>query len=199
MYAVRTLAEEIRRARLEHGLSQEAVARAVRISRPQLGRIERGENKAVSVLALARVVAVLGLELSVRAYPAGQPIRDAAHRALLDRARAAIGSRAVWTNERPIGGSDDLRAWDAMARYKLVGVGVEAETRVSDLQALQRRVMLKLRDDPPTAFVLLVLANSRHNRDVVRGNEAAILADFRILTVGELATWQPEGNALVLL
>jgi len=70
------LAMEIRRARMEHGLSQELVAKSARISKSQLGRIERAENKNVSVLVFANLLAVLGMELSARAYPAGLPIWD---------------------------------------------------------------------------------------------------------------------------
>jgi len=194
---------EIRRARLAHGLCQDLVAKSARVSRSQLSRIERGEAPRVSILALARLVAVLGLELSVRAYPVGQPIRDAAHRALLDRLQARVGPFATWRYERPIGGPGDLRAWDAAIELGGCHIGVEAETRVGDIQALQRRIQLKLRDDPSEAVAILLLAATRHNRSVVRSNWAALRSDFPVdgsaaldaLTAGE----HLGGNAIVML
>jgi transcriptional regulator with XRE-family HTH domain len=200
---VGNIGDEIRMARLRHGLSQASVARAVRISRAQLGRIERAENSNVSVLVLARLAAVLGMELSVRAYPAGQPIRDAAHRALLERLRARVGPGIQWHYERPIGGPGDLRAWDADLGTAHRSLGVEGETRLGDCQEAQRRVRLKLRDDPRIDAALLLLADTRHNREIVRANRAALEADFpidgpaalRALAAGLL----PGGSAIVLL
>ncbi len=157
----------------------------------------------MSILAVARILAVLGMELSARAYPAGQPIRDAAHRALLDRLRARLGPGTKWTYERPIGGEGDQRAWDGKIAGQDIRVGVEAETRVGDIQALQRRIALKLRDDAETDHALLLLANTRHNRTVVRENLEALRADFPV--DGELAVQSmaadrsPGGHSIVLL
>lgn len=63
------LGEEIRRARVSAGLSQAAVGRAVGLSYSTIGRIERGIAPRASLVALARVAAVVGLAVSVRAYP----------------------------------------------------------------------------------------------------------------------------------
>ena len=200
---VRDLAAEIRQARLRHGLSQDAVARAVRISRAQMGRIERAENSGVSLLVVARLLAVLGMELSARAYPVGQPIRDAAHRALLDRLRTRLGPGVRWSYERPIGGEGDLRAWDATISGRGFNAGVEAETRVGDVQALQRRIALRLRDDATVGVAILLLSNTRHNRSAVRQNFEALRADFPINGQAALAAMAagrgPGGNAILLL
>jgi transcriptional regulator with XRE-family HTH domain len=197
------LSAEIRRARLQHGLSQAEVARAAHTSRPQLSRLERGKMPRVSILVVCHVLAVLGLELSARAYPAGQPIRDAAHRALLDRLRARVGPRLTWRYERPVGGEGDLRAWDAAISGPRIHIGVEAETRVGDVQALQRRIGLKLRDDAETDCALLLLSNTRDNRAIVRENLTALQSDFPVdgrwaleaIKAGE----SPGGNSVVLL
>ena len=108
------LGHEIRRARTDHGLSQTEVARAARTSRAQVSRLERGRVPKASVSELARLLAVVGLELSGRAYPAGKPIRDAAHRALLDRFRAVVPHSVQWRFEVPLNGAGDGRAWDAV-------------------------------------------------------------------------------------
>ena len=66
----------------------------------------------------------------------------------------------------------ELRAWDAM----LFGAGertaIELETRLRDVQAMRRRVDLKRRDDPTDGFLLLI-ADTRNNRLVLR--EFAVL------------------------
>ena len=137
----------LHRARLEHGLSQAAVAGALRMSRSQVSRIENAQVPEVPLSRMARLLAVVGLELSARAYPAGSPIRDQGHRALLDRLRARASPAVVWRFEVPLGRSGDQRAWDAVLLIAGRPLAVEAETRPRDVQALQRRVSMKLRDD----------------------------------------------------
>jgi transcriptional regulator with XRE-family HTH domain len=168
------LGGEIRTARLNRALSQTAVALAARTSRSQVGRIESGQAPRVSILELARLLAVLGLELSATAYPAGDAIRDAGHRALLDRLRSHVYSGARWQFEVPVAGSGDQRAWDAVLVLGSGRVAVEAETRLRDMQDFQRRLALKLRDDPEASAVVLLLADTRHNRTLVRDHGDAL-------------------------
>ncbi len=79
------LPAEARTARLNSGVGQDDVASALGISVSQYSRIERGLSPDVSVGMAVRMFAVLGMDLSIRTYPAGDPIRDAAHAALLER------------------------------------------------------------------------------------------------------------------
>jgi transcriptional regulator with XRE-family HTH domain len=200
---VTDLGEEIRRARLDHGLSQADVARAAKTSRAQVGRIERAAAPTVSILQMARLLAVLGLELSARAYPAGQPIRDAAHRALIERLRARVSPSVAWRFEVPLGQAGDQRAWDVVLLIGTAQFAVEAETRPRDVQALQRRVSLKRRDDPGVSGVLLLLAATRHNGFLLREHGPALRADFptpaaeilRALGEGRV----PGGSGILLL
>jgi transcriptional regulator with XRE-family HTH domain len=78
------LGRELRLARLQHGLSQEALGHAIGMSDTQVGRIERGQVPGASVGCLARLLSVAGLELSARAYPTGAPLRDKAQLAWLN-------------------------------------------------------------------------------------------------------------------
>src|SRR5262245_65887560 len=78
---------EIRTARRNAGLSQEDASSAAGLSRARFGRIERGEDGQASIDELARIASALGLELSVRLFPAGDPVRDAGPRAGLERFR----------------------------------------------------------------------------------------------------------------
>src|SRR5262245_61226237 len=80
-----TMAVEIPEARLSAGLSQATVARSAHLSQSALSRLERSKSQRVSVETVARVFAVLGLRLSLKAYPDGDPIRDAPQRRLLAR------------------------------------------------------------------------------------------------------------------
>ena len=85
------LCAEIRSARLQAGLSQLSVADEIGLSRSQFSRIERGLTPDLTIDRAVRVFAVLGQALHVQTYPAGDPIRDAAQLALLERLR---GQRA---------------------------------------------------------------------------------------------------------
>jgi hypothetical protein len=148
------------------------------------------------------LLAVVGLELSVRAYPAGQPIRDAAHRALLERLRARVSSAIAWRFEVPLGRTGDQRAWDAVLLMGSSQIAVEAETRPRDVQALQRRIALKRRDDPGIASVILLLADTRHNRSLFRECGEAFRADLPLAATEIMAALKvgrdPGGSGVVL-
>ena len=196
------LGREIRQARIAHGLSQVEVARAAGVSQPRLSVIERGQFGAVPVVTLARLMAIVGLDLSARAYPAGQPLRDAAHLELLDRLRSHLPRRLTWRTEAPLPAQGDPRAWDALIGSPPTTIGVEVETRVRDVQALERRVALKKRDGGTTRVILLV-RNSRWNRSVVASNRERLSMGFPIPARVALAALRsgrdPGGDAVVLL
>lgn len=196
------LMAEARAARLAAGLGQDDVAAALGISRSQYSRMERGLSPDISINRAARLFAVLGQELSVRAFPAGDPIRDVAHTALLERLRARCHRSFRWRTEVPLPIPGDLRAWDATAVCPTCRIGVEAETRLRDIQALDRRLALKERDGGMDRLVLLVL-DSRSNREVVRayGDLLALRFPVQGTRAMELlgAGVDPGGNVLVLL
>lgn len=172
------LGDELLRARLDRGLSQATVAAATGISRSEVSRIERAEVARVSVAVLSRLLAVVGLELSARAYPKGSPIRDRAQLALLARFRAVVGESVRVRSEVPLPTPGDMRAWDMVLAVTTGLVAVEAETRPRDVQALLRRVELKLRDDPAIKSAVLLLADTRHNRALVREHGEILRANF---------------------
>jgi transcriptional regulator with XRE-family HTH domain len=157
-------------ARVGAGLSLRDVAAASGASHQQLARFERGDLDRVSIAELGAWCAVVGLDLGIRAYPAGDPIRDRAQLALLERFRARLHPSLRWRTEVPLAIERDLRAWDAEVsggareRWR---IRVEAETNVADGQALQRRLQLKIRDDP-VGHVVLFVSETRANRQAVR-------------------------------
>src|SRR3990170_8338291 len=196
------LMTEARTARLGAGLGQEDVAAALGISRSQYSRMERGLSPDLSIDRAAPLFAVLGHELSVRTFPAGDPIRDVAHAALLERLHARCHRSFRWRTEVPLPIPGDKRAWDATAVCPTCRIGVEAETRLRDIQALDRRLALKERDGGMDRLVLLVL-DTRSNREVIRAHGDILAGRFpvngrralELLGVGA----DPGGNALILL
>ena len=73
----------------------------------------------------------------------------------------------------------DLRAWDAMTRLWGRPVGIEAELRPTDLQALERRLELKKRD-AGVSRLILVLADTRSNRAFLRWAGDSLKERFRL-------------------
>jgi hypothetical protein len=151
-------------------LSLREVAAASGASHQQLLRFEHGDLSRVSMNEVGAWCAVVGLDLAIRAYPAGDPIRDRAQLALLGRLRARLHPSLRWRTEVPLPIEGDLRAWDAEISGREPApwhARVEAETRIADGQALERRLSLKLRDDPHGHLILLV-ADTRANRGALR-------------------------------
>lgn len=196
------LSAEIRSTRLAAGLSQQDVARAVGLSRSQLSRIERGLSPDLTLDLSTRLFAVLGMDLAVRAYPAGDPIRDAAQIALLERLRVRLHPTFRWSTEVPFPGTGDRRAWDATAVAPVVRIGIEGETRLRDIQALDRKLALRERDGGMDRLVLVV-ASTRSNRSVLR--QAGDILRRRLPVDGSRALEllgtgvDPGGNALIVL
>jgi len=153
---VRIAGRELREARTDRGLSLKAVGGAVSLSISYVSRIERGLVDSVSILDLARLHAVVGLELSLKAFPSGEPIRDVAHARLLGRLRKRLHQSLRWSLEVPLPAPGDRRSWDALIKGPRWRYGVEAETAPRDAQALCRRLQLKERDGDVDGVILLL-------------------------------------------
>lgn len=200
--ALAELGRELRLARLNHDLSQATAAAASGLSHATWSRIERGVAFGIDVIDLSRALSVVGLDLRLRAYPGGAPLRDEAHVRLLERLRALIHASARWLTEVPLPNPGDRRAWDALIVLPDARIGVEAETRARDAQELQRRLTAKQRDGG-VDHVILLLADTRHNRAFLRSVGAGFLAGFPIdgrSAIRSLAAGRDlGGNAIVLL
>lgn len=164
---VRELSSSARAAREAAGLSQRDVGDALGVSRAQIGRYERGEPPLLDVRQAARLMRILGRDLVVSIYPAGGPLRDAAHVALLHRFLALLHPRLPRQLEAPLPLPRDQRAWDVLLDFGVVRAGVAVETRLRDWQALLRREQLKARDGEVDRL-LLVVADSHANRRAIR-------------------------------
>jgi hypothetical protein len=95
----------------------------------------------------------------------------------------------------------DHRSGDALVEGGDFDALVEAETHLHDIQALERSIAGKQRDLGASRVVLLV-SDTRHNRDVIR-NVAELRRRFPIGTRACLAALgrgrDPGGDALVIL
>lgn len=198
---IEDLARELRQARRDRGLSQDVVAQAAGVTRGWVSKVERGLARDLTFSQASKLLAVTGLRLWARAYPDGRPVRDAAHLALLDRFRRYLHPSLRWATEVPVPVPGDLRAWDAQVRSPRWTVGVEAETRPRDVQALKRRLQGKARDSAVDG-VVLVLLDSRHNRDFVRLDADGLAESFPVpgaRALDLLAAGVMPGSAIVLL
>jgi transcriptional regulator with XRE-family HTH domain len=195
------VADDLREARLAAGLTQASVASRTGLAQAQISRLERGDYPAARVDDLARLAGALGLQLSLRVYPGPGPLRDAAQLALISRLRARL--HASWTVrlEVPIPGRGDLRAWDLVVAKGNLRIGVEAVTRLRDIQALLRSVRAKQRDSAVDR-VLIVLADTSTNRRALASASQA-LADTPWRTRSVLAALEsgrdPGCDAFVAL
>ena len=154
---------------------------------------------------MAAYCAVVGLDLAMRAYPAGDPIRDRAQLALLERLRARLNPTLRWRTEVPLPIDGDLRAWGAEISDRNPNpwrARVEGETRIADGQALERRLNLKLRDDPDGHLILLV-SETRANRLALKSLDAGLRSVLPLGTRGMMvalaAARDPRGSGIVVI
>ncbi|MEW5989892.1 MAG: helix-turn-helix transcriptional regulator [Chloroflexota bacterium] len=193
---------ELRDGRLDRGLSIDAASAAAGISNAEWSRIERHRSPRVPLVTLVRCGAVVGLDVSVRLFPGGPPVRDAAHLALLGVLRERLHPSLRWATEVPLPIAGDQRAWDATITGPNWTVGVEAETRPRDAQALHRRLGLKLRDARASSMILL-LRDSRATRVFLREAADEIMPSFPVAgrrALGLLgAGISPGGSSIVMV
>ena len=155
---------QIHDARLSAGVGQKTAGQAFDMSHSEFGRIERAALPNVTVEQLSRACAAVGLKLVVNAYPDGDPVRDRAHLALIGRLEARIATPLQIRTEVVMPLHGDRRAWDAVIAGPDGSIAVEAETRIRDVQALERRIGLKLRDGGLDRVILLVNATAANRR-----------------------------------
>lgn len=200
-YVRRQLGHEARQLRIKAGLSQAELARAIRVSRGWIHRFELGRLRTIDLRRVTLLFAHLGHKLVSKPYPVGEPMRDAGHLRLLARFNTRVPPiwRRRFESVMPIPG--DLRAWDELL-IGPVSIGVEAETRPSDLQATERAVAAKMRDSGVERAVLL-LSSTHSNRELVRQHIGALRQTFPLDTRASLAALaagrDPGANGLIIL
>lgn len=196
-----SLASERCDARLSAGLSQRDVAKAPGLTQSRISRTELDATPSPRLDEVAAHAAALGLRFWAQTFPEGPAVRDAGQLRLLQRLRAVVSPAFVWRSEVPLGIPGDRRAWDVLLDGPAL-VAIDAETRLHDVQALQRRSELKLRDSGLPCLVLVVSA-THHNAAVLRLHRAALASTFPLATretLGGLRAGRaPRSNGIAVL
>jgi transcriptional regulator with XRE-family HTH domain len=196
------LGREIRDARLAAGASLHAAAARVDMSHAQLSRIERGVLDELTVDQVSRACAAVGLQLWARAVPGAGPALDAPQLALIGRLRKELPSTVRVRTEVPIPLQGDRRAWDCVLGLDPDETPLEAETRLRDIQSLDRRHALKLRDSGMKVMVLLI-ADTAHNRRMLELYREDLRGSFPLDTRQVMAALRagrtPPASGIVIL
>lgn len=195
------VADDLTSARLAGGLSVREVAAKLGVSADRIARAEHGDPGTLTIDLAARIAPVVGLQLSISLYPDGDPVRDRAQLALLGRFRQRVDPGLPFRTEVPMPIVGDLRAADATIELAATTLLVEAETRVTDIQVVERKGRLKLRDFGADRLILLI-SETAHNRSVLdlhpEIRERFPVSQRRCMAA--LARGQdPGGDAIVIL
>jgi transcriptional regulator with XRE-family HTH domain len=173
-----TVLRQLRESRLSVGVSQAAMGAGMGWSQQRYSRFESGRIMDVSLSAISLAAALLGIEASVTLHPIGPAIRDAGHEALIRRLVQLLSPAWHMVREAPFPNPGDPRWWDLLLRSSAgFLVGIEAETRIRDLQALVRRMRERGRDGGVDQMVI-ILSDSAHNRQLVDGLRTALGEGF---------------------
>ena len=201
-WLLQRLGRELRLARIAAGLTQAEVGRRLGLSDSEVSRIERAGARGLTLAALHRSAAAVGLRVWIRLYPGGRRVLDVPQLALMGRLRDRLGRAWDWQIEVPVPIDGDLRAADALLTSGAVTIMVEAITRLSDVQAQVRAAQLKRRDMGATRLLLLVGA-SNANRAALREAAPIIRATFltgtRPLLRALASGADPGGDCLLVL
>ncbi|HEX6656361.1 MAG TPA: helix-turn-helix transcriptional regulator [Candidatus Limnocylindria bacterium] len=200
-WMVRLFADEFKNARLAAGLSQARVAASVGLSQRTVSRYEAADPPYPDLVTAARLAAVVGLELKLHCFPGQVRLRDAAHVALVGRFLARLPKAVVRQLEAPIARGDQ-RAWDVLLTMGDTRIGLIAETRIRDLQALLRREHRKQVDGGVDVLILL-LADTRNNRRAMAEAATLLGEEFPLRTRAVMAGLgcadAPAANGIVVL
>jgi transcriptional regulator with XRE-family HTH domain len=196
------IGRELRLARHANGLRQSDVARLSGTSAARICRVEHGRIATLSVSALSRHAAAVGLKTSVKLWPTGRRLLDAPQLELLARFRRRIHRSWTWETEVPIPLAGDLRSADCRITIPGCAVLVEAYTRFSDWQAQSASAARKKRDLRADRLILLVGATHANRRAVAEASAVAT-GSFSLATKATLAALaagrDPGADAIVVM
>jgi hypothetical protein len=165
---------------------------------------EAGKLTDVSIVRIAEIASILGLEPSLTLHRIGTPIRDKGHEALIARFRERLGHGWRVVREAEFPGEGDPRSWDVLLRHPVEHylIGAEAETRIRDLQALVRR-MKERGSQGGVDHLVIALSDTRLNRTLVADLRDALGPDVQTRAsaiIGALANVSRlPGSGVVLL
>ena len=202
---IRTAAEtgdQLRTARIVIGISQAQLGAAIGVSQTEISRRERGRSRLVIGESLAVHAAAVGMKVSVKLWPVGGGIRDAAQARFVAAFVVRVGRLWRVALEAPIPVPGDLRAVDVVLSRGDVRIAVEVVTRVADVQAQIRAAQLKARDIGATRLILAV-AGTHANRRELAAVSTTVVGAFDLNTrrlMTELAAGRDPGrDGIVIL
>lgn len=198
----REVGDQLRTGRHVLGATQKQVSTAIRVSSSEISRRELGRSRRLTGEKLAIHAAAVGLNLSVKLYPLGGGVRDAAQATYIAALVARIGRAWKVKLEAAIPLVGDLRAVDVLLVGRDVRIAVEVITRLADLQAQIRAAQLKTQAIGATRLVL-VIAATRANRAALAAVRSSLVEAFDLdsrRVLSELAAGRDPGrDAIVLL
>jgi transcriptional regulator with XRE-family HTH domain len=195
------IADELTAARITAGLSIRAVALRLGIGKSRIERFERGEPATMTIDLASRYAAIVGHQLAAAVYPFGDPVRDRVQLELLERLRRRLHAAVRMRTEVTIPIAGDPRSADAVLDGHNWDALMEAETRLGDVQLVERRARGKQRDLGADRVILLV-SDTRHNREVIRLHpelRERFPIDTRTCLKRLAAGEDPGGDCLVIL
>lgn len=196
------LGQQLRLARLNAGVTMQAVSDRLGWSKSKVSRIERGQSRSISLMDLARLAAVVGLRPSVRLFLAGQPLRDVGQVELLAALNVRMSPRWSSRHEVVVPIDGDHRAADQVSTIPGCRLMVEAYRRLHDYQAQTRSARAKQRDLGADRLLLL-LEDTHANRRALRaaGGEPArsFPVSQRACLAALAAGRDPGGDSIVVL
>ena len=114
----------------------------------------------------------------------------------------------VYLSPPDLAGTELALLEDAVASGWIAPLGphvdaFEAETGLADLQATERRVMLKFRDDASVGHVILLVADTKANRRALAVGREGLRGNFPLDTRAAMSALAPGrcpgGNAVVVV
>jgi transcriptional regulator with XRE-family HTH domain len=196
------IGSELRTARHILGLTLKELGATLGVSASEVSRREPGTSRTLGGEKLAVHASAVGLKLSVKLWPVGGGVRDAAQARLIAAFVARVGRPWSVTLEAVIEIPGDLRAVDVLLVRGDVRVAVEGITRLADLQAQVRAAQLKARDIGATRLIIVV-AGSHANRRALADARGALVQAFDLDTRRVLADLaggrDPSRDAVVVL
>ena len=193
---------ELRIARIGAGLRQADVAVRSGTSKSHVCRVEHARLATLSIAAISRHAAAVGLKPSVKLYPLGRRLLDGPQLELLKRFRPRLHRAWKWETEVPVPLPGDLRSADCLLTLPGCVILVEAFTRLSDWQAQSASAARKRRDLGANRLVLLLSATHANRRAVAEANPIAA-ASFPMSTKAAMAALadgrDPGTDAIVFL
>ena len=173
----RELGDQLRTRRRILGVTQARLGGKIGVSQGEVSRRELGRSRGLMGESLAVHAAAVGLKVSVKLWPVGGGIRDAAQTRYVAAFVARVGRLWRVVLEAPIQLAGDLRAVDVLLVRGDVRIAVEVVTRLADLQAQIRSFQLKARDIGATRLIVVVAA-THANRRVLAEVRVTLVAGF---------------------